>query len=69
MRGAQYLRLLIELGPSLFKWHAMSLVEFDALLFTDLDVDVMPARHWSDRALAIREDWMRVYFLFSPNAN
>lgn len=60
VRAAQYRKVLTTHGPSLFKWHLMASTEYDAVLFTDTDVDLLPSRFDQVAAhAALRADWSR----------
>ena len=54
-----FLRLVTKLGATLLKWQLMSLTEFDWVLFTDMDVDVMPLSLSPHGNAAIAGDWDR----------
>ena len=49
---------LSHLGPTLYKWELMRLgVDYDAILFTDIDVDVLPP---SMRPRVVAEEWLHM---------
>ena len=62
LRAAQYVKLLLQLGPSLFKWHLLLEASYDLVLFTDLDVDILPLRTYRSAAAltAVRREWARM---------
>ena len=54
-RGDEARALYIErLGPTLYKWELIRHAEYDAVLFSDLDVELLPLQH--DAAL-LRAEW------------
>ena len=59
MRAAQFVRLLRQMSPNLFKWHLASLVMYDAILYADTDVDLLPVQTaWDAAASAhVRDQW------------
>jgi hypothetical protein len=75
LASSRFSKVIIRLGGTLLKWELMRLVEYDAILFSDMDVDLMPTRllpvgRGATALAPIREEWARMLpILMAPDAS